>query len=122
MAYRQQRATDDPLLEPGHWDLTAHLCLESLQSAAEAAGWTLLGQRRQGEALLALGLAQRLHGLQQGSGAELPQLLSRREALLRLVDPITLGDFRWVALARGEGAGGQAPAPLPLFLQDPPIG
>ena len=122
MAYRRQRATDDPLLEPGHWDLTAHLCLESLHSAAEAAGWTLLGQRRQGEALLALGLAQRLHGLQQGSGAELPQLLSRREALLRLVDPITLGDFRWVALARGEGAGDQAPAPQPLFLQDPPIG
>ena len=122
MAYRQQRATDDPLLEPGHWDLTAHLCLESLQSAAEAAGWTLLGQRRQGEALLALGLAQRLHGLQQGSGAELPQLLSRREALLRLVDPITLGDFRWVALARGEGVGAlPAPAPLPLFLQDPPV-
>jgi len=26
-----------------------------------------------------------------------------------------------VALARGEGAGDQAPAPLPLFLQDPPI-
>ncbi|MFZ9462986.1 MAG: SAM-dependent methyltransferase, partial [Vulcanococcus sp.] len=54
---------------------------------------------------------------------ELPQLLSRREALLRLVDPITLGDFRWVALARGEGVGAlPAPAPLPLFLQDPPIG
>jgi SAM-dependent MidA family methyltransferase len=116
MAYRQQRATDDPLLEPGHWDLTAHLCLESLRAAADAAGWTLLGERRQGEALLALGLAQRLHALQQGSGAELPQLLSRREALLRLVDPSTLGDFRWVALARERGA-----AEPPLFLQNPPL-
>ena len=129
MAYRRQQASDDPLLEPGHWDLTAHLCLESLEAAAEAAGFTVLGQRRQGEALLALGLAQRLHGLQQGSGAELPDLLSRREALLRLVDPHTLGDFRWVALARGAVAANQAdggptpvPPPLPLFLQDPPLG
>ena len=117
MAYRQQQASDDPLLQPGHWDLTAHLCLESLEAAATAAGFTLLGQRRQGEALLALGLAQRLHGLQQGSGAELPELLSRREALLRLVDPHTLGDFRWVALARDHVA-----VDPPLFLQDPPLG
>jgi hypothetical protein len=30
----------------------------------------------------------------------LPQLLRRRESLLRLVDPGCLGDFRWVALQR----------------------
>ena len=119
MAYRQQRATDDPLLEPGVWDLTAHLCLESLQAAATAAGWSVLGQRRQGEALLALGLAQRLHGLQQQGGADLSELLSRREALLRLVDPSTLGDFRWIALQR-PAANGES-GPLPLFLQDPPL-
>ncbi|MFZ9850368.1 MAG: class I SAM-dependent methyltransferase [Vulcanococcus sp.] len=117
MAYRRQRASDDPLLQPGHWDLTAHLCLESLISAAEASGWMPLGQRRQGEALLALGLAQRLHGLQQGEGnPDLPELLRRREALLRLVDPAALGDFRWIALARGEAA-----AAPPLFLLDPPL-
>ena len=116
MAYRGQRASDDPLLEPGHWDLTAHLCLESLERAAAASGWSLLGQRRQGEALLALGLAQRLHALQQGSPAELADLLSRREALLRYVDPSALGDFRWIALQRSG-----AVAARPLFLQDPPL-
>jgi SAM-dependent MidA family methyltransferase len=130
MAYRQQQACDDPLLEPGHWDLTAHLCLESLQAAAEASGWTPLGQRRQGEALLALGLAQRLHGLQQSTAGELPELLRRREALLRLVDPTALGDFRWIAFCR-SGAADQPerahperaqPEALPLFLQDPPLG
>jgi SAM-dependent MidA family methyltransferase len=135
MAYRQQQACDDPLLEPGHWDLTAHLCLESLQAAAEASGWTPLGQRRQGEALLALGLAQRLHGLQQSAAGELPELLRRREALLRLVDPTALGDFRWIAFCR-SGAADQPerahpepaqperaqPEALPLFLQDPPLG
>ena len=101
MAYRGQAASSDPLQEPGTWDLTAHLCLDSLLAAATSSGWQLLGQARQGEALLALGLAQRLHGLQQGSGADLGALLARREALLRLVDPHALGDFRWVALARG---------------------
>ena len=114
MAYRQQQASSDPLQEPGHWDLTAHLCLETLAQAAHEAGWHHLGQRRQGEALLALGLAQRLHGLQQQSGVGLEVLLARREALLRLVDPQALGDFRWVAFARG--AQGDT-----LFLQDPPL-
>ena len=52
---------------------------------------------RQGEALLALGLAERLHGLQQLASADLPQALQRREALLRLVDPVCLGEFRWLS-------------------------
>jgi SAM-dependent MidA family methyltransferase len=120
MAYRRQQASDDPLQEPGHWDLTAHLCLESLEAAAAAHGWQPLGQRRQGEALLALGLAQRLHALQQQPAGELANLLARREALLRLVDPHTLGDFRWVAFARDDGTA--APINSALFLNDPPLG
>ena len=118
MAYRAQRASDDPLLEPGAWDLTAHLCLESLQSAAERSGWRGLGQCRQGQALLALGLAQRLHGLQQTPEAGLEQLLQRREALLRLVDPAGLGDFRWVAFARGPNEPPAVDRP-PLFSLEP---
>jgi SAM-dependent MidA family methyltransferase len=119
MAYRQQQASNDPLQDPGHWDLTAHLCLESLERAAASAGWEFIGQRRQGEALLALGLAQRLHGLQQQAGVGLDSLLARREALLRLVDPHTLGDFRWAAFHRSL-AGRLACESL--FLQDPPLG
>ncbi|WP_254933189.1 SAM-dependent methyltransferase [Cyanobium sp. WAJ14-Wanaka] len=110
MAYRDQRASGDPLLDPGSWDLTAHICIESLEAAAAASGWQALGQCRQGQALLALGLAERLHGLQQ---LELGELLPRREALLRLVDPIALGDFRWLAFSRNQ-------APLqPLFSREP---
>ncbi|MEX1324744.1 MAG: SAM-dependent methyltransferase, partial [Synechococcaceae cyanobacterium] len=63
MAYRAQQAGADPLARPGDCDLTAHLCIESLQEAAAAAGWQALGHCRQGQALLALGLAERLHGL-----------------------------------------------------------
>ncbi len=114
MAYRAQGASADPLLDPGSADLTAHLCIESLMAAAEASGWQPLGQCRQGEALLALGLAERLHGLQHRPGAALATLLGRREALLRLVDPHALGDFRWLAFSRGQALA------TPLFLQTPP--
>ncbi|MEX1324833.1 MAG: SAM-dependent methyltransferase, partial [Synechococcaceae cyanobacterium] len=63
------------------------------------------------------GLAERLHGLQRLQGSALAEALGRREALLRLVDPHALGDFRWLAFAR---AGRSAPTwPLPRFLREP---
>ena len=97
MAYRQQRASGALLQDPGRWDLTAHLCLETLQHQAEQQGWTFLGESRQGQALLALGLAERLHALQSLPTSQLSAALNRREALLRLVDPVGLGEFRWLA-------------------------
>ena len=51
---------------------------------------------------LSLGLAQRLHDLQKLPPDQLAQALSRREALLRLVDPAGLGEFRWLLFGRGE--------------------
>ena len=113
LAYRGQQATGDPLLEPGAWDLTAHLCVESVDAAAASSGWLPLGQCRQGQALLALGLAERLHGLQQEAPAALATVLARREALLRLVDPLALGDFRWLAYGRG------GTPELPRFSREP---
>jgi SAM-dependent MidA family methyltransferase len=116
IAYRQQQASGDLLREPGHWDLTSHLCLEPLEADARASGWQPLGQRLQGEALLALGLAQRLHGLQQSRPEQLAAALASREALLRLVDPAGLGAFRWIALGRP----GDRPREDSLFLSDQP--
>jgi SAM-dependent MidA family methyltransferase len=101
MAVQAQRAGLSPLHAPGSQDLTAHICLETVEDAAIQAGWTALDQVRQGEALLALGLAERLYGLQLLPPAELPQALQRREALLRLVDPSGLGDFRWILFGKG---------------------
>lgn len=104
ITYRQQRAGADPLTHPGQLDITAHLCIESVIVAAVAGGWSALDQRRQGEALLALGLAQRLHALQALPPTQLSDALQRREALLRLVDPMALGDFRWLLFGRGVGS------------------
>ena len=101
MAYRDGMAGMNPLAHAGEQDLTAHLCIETLTQAAEHHGWQLRDQRRQGEALLALGLANDLHALQQLPASELAEALRRREALLRLVDPAALGDFRWLLFSRG---------------------
>jgi len=100
LAYQQQQASDELLADAGCRDLTAHLCIDTLLAQAQDQGWTVLGQCRQGEALLALGLGERLHNLQRLPATELPQALQRREALLRLVDPAGLGEFRWIALSR----------------------
>jgi len=64
-------------------------------------------------------LAQRLHGLQQEPASQLADLLARREALLRMVDPTALGDFHWLAFQRQEA--GAASGETALFLQDPPL-
>ncbi|MEB3259847.1 MAG: SAM-dependent methyltransferase [Cyanobacteriota bacterium] len=118
LAYRNQRAELNPLLAPGEMDLTAHLCLETTQRAAAAAGWQALGERRQGEALLALGLAERLAATRERVSVDLAQELARREQLLRLVDPLTLGEFRWLVYARASAP--RSPGHLrSRCLQDP---
>ena len=59
-----------------------------------------MGETRQGQALLALGLSKFLYSIQNTSSEDLSVALSRRESLLRLVDPIGLGEFRWLAFKR----------------------
>ncbi|MFN9661140.1 MAG: class I SAM-dependent methyltransferase [Cyanobacteriota bacterium] len=118
LACKGQQATGNPLLAPGEWDLTAHLCLESAQRAAAATGWCCLGERRQGEALLALGLAERLASQRHLSGVQLAERLRCREQLLRLVDPHALGDFRWLVFERAPS--NRVAGPLrSRCLQDP---
>ncbi len=97
MSYKNQYASSDLLKDPGFCDLTSHLCLETLLYYAQKNKWLLLGHTRQGLALLALGLAERLNSLQKLSSEQLDIALSRRESLLRLVDPAGLGEFRWLA-------------------------
>ena len=106
MAVCAQQAGLSPFDQPGEQDLTAHLCIEVVDEAAQRNGWLVGDQAKQGEALLALGLAHRLHGLQQLPGQHLAEALQRREALLRLVDPAGLGAFRWLTYRRGLPEGG----------------
>ena len=97
ISYRNQEANSNILKDPGLCDITAHLCIESTINYAVSNGWKFMGEARQGQALLALGLSGLLYSLQNTSSIDLSVALNRRESLLRLVDPTGLGEFRWLA-------------------------
>ena len=95
ISYKNQQISNNILESPGDSDLTSHICIETLINDAETLGFKNIGTTKQGEALLALGLAERLYEIQKDFKRDLSKALARREALLRLVDPICLGDFKW---------------------------
>ena len=119
LAYHEQIATNEVLRNAGTQDITAHLCVEGVVATAEMNGWKFEGQRRQGEALLALGLADRFSALQSLPADQLEEALRRRETLLRLVDPSCLGDLRWMVFHRQNCHQEDSPAPCSRFLRDP---
>ena len=49
---------------------------------------------------MSLGLAERLHEIQNELINDISKALLRRESLLRLVDPICLGDFKWFIFSK----------------------
>ncbi len=95
ISYKNQKILNNILDSPGNCDLTSHICTETLINDAETLGFEAVGTTKQGEALLLLGLAQRLYEIQKELKEDLSNALARREALLRLVDPLCLGDFKW---------------------------
>jgi len=102
ISYRNQEASPNVLQDAGLCDLTTHLCIESTINYALTNGWRFMGETRQGQALLALGLSNILHSLQNTSSRDLSAALNRRESLLRLVDPMGLGEFRWLAFQKNN--------------------
>ena len=102
ISYRNQEANPNILKDAGFCDLTAHLCIETTVNYALSNGWKFMGETRQGQALLALGLSKFLYSLQNGTSNDITSLLARRESLLRLVDPMGLGEFRWLAFLKGD--------------------
>ena len=100
ISYRNQEANSHILKDAGFSDLTAHLCIESTINYALTNGWKFMGETRQGQALLALGLSKNLYALQSKNSNNLSAALNQRESLLRLVDPMGLGEFRWLAFQK----------------------
>ena len=97
ISYKDQEAISNFMLNPSNSDLTSHLCLEMVELDAKSIGLKLIGNTRQGQALLALGLADKFYDLQSQYINDLAKALKSRESLLRLVDPLGLGEFRWMA-------------------------
>ncbi len=102
ISYKNQKIIKNVFESPGYCDLTSHICIETLIYNSETLGFETIGVIKQGEALLALGLAERLFEIQNDIKCDISKALSRREALLRLVDPICLGDFKWFVLSKSK--------------------
>lgn len=95
ITYKDQKASSDLLRKPADCDMTSHLCSDILINQAKLNGFECLGSVKQGEALLALGLSKELFQIQDNFKDDLSGALLKREALLRLVDPLCLGDLKW---------------------------
>ena len=100
ISYRNQQIVENFFYSPGNCDITSHICIETLIYDSENLGFETVGIVKQGEALLSLGLAKRLFEIQNELKNDISKALSRREALLRLVDPICLGDFKWFVFSK----------------------
>ncbi len=100
ISYKNQKIVENVFESPGDCDLTSHICIESLIHDSETLGFETIGIVKQGEALLSLGLAERLFEIQNELKDDISKAFSRREALLRLVDPICLGDFKWFVFGK----------------------
>jgi SAM-dependent MidA family methyltransferase len=100
-AYRAHQRVDDPLVEPGCQDLTAHVDFTAVARAAEAAGLRLAGFTDQHHALTAVAEtvfpAMPEQALSDDAAREM-------RALRQLLHPESMGtSFKFLALAKSVG-------------------
>ena len=109
LAYRGHRVSDDVLDAVGRQDLTAHVDLTALESAAARSGLRAVGSTTQARFLVALGLGGMLAELGRQPGMDAATYAEARASVARLLDPRHLGSFR--VLAWGRGVAGDEPLP-----------
>lgn len=115
--YFQHRRHDNPYVNLGAQDLTAHVDFTSLQNYGESLGLVTLGLTQQGLFLMALGLGDRLNALSQNP-TDVMTLFRRRDALHQLIDPTRLGGF-YVLLQGKNLSDRQLQIPLKGLTQPP---
>jgi len=104
-AYVRQQVHDDPYRFIGRQDLTAHVDLTAVETAARAAGLTTVGRTTQAELLMGLGIEDRLRAIQADPSTTMEAYLLVRAALMRLLDPAAMGKFAVLAFGRDWPAG-----------------
>lgn len=100
MAYVGHRAHDDPLINVGRQDLTAHVDISAVERGAAAAGLQTLGVTSQAAFLMALGIEELLRAVQADPATTVEDYLALRSSLVRLLDPAATGAFRVMAFGR----------------------
>lgn len=91
---------NDPYINVGNQDITAHVDFTALQNQGELLGLQTVGFTQQGLFLMALGLGDRIAAISSSSG-EIQSLLQRRQHLHQLIDPMGLGKFGVLIQSQG---------------------
>ncbi len=101
--YYQHSYHDDPFINVGQQDITAHVNFTALEQWGEAVGLQSLGFTQQGLFLMALGLGDRLQALASDATdiRAVGQMIQRREQLHGLMNPMGLGNFGVLLQAKG---------------------
>ena len=98
--YYQHRHHDNPYINIGQQDITAHVDFTALSSWGERCGFKNMGWTQQGLFLMALGIGERIAAL-SSQQQPISQLLQRREGLHQLINPGGLGNFGVLVQSRG---------------------
>ncbi len=98
--YYQHRFHDNPYINIGRQDITAHVDFTALERWGDKYNLKNIGFIQQGLFLMALGLGDRIAALSYQK-QPLSELLQRRDALHQLIDPTGLGGFGVLIQSKG---------------------
>lgn len=101
--YYRHRHHNNPYINVGYQDLTAHVNFTALEKQGELCDLEGVGFTQQGLFLMALGLGDRIASLstKDAEVLDLGTFLRRREALHQLIDPTGLGGFGVLVQSKG---------------------
>lgn len=108
--YYQHRHHNNPYVNLGLQDITAHVNFTALEQYGKCCGLQHIGLTKQGLFLMALGAGDRLTAL-ANSELSIQQVIHRRDALHQLIDPAGLGGFQVLVQSKGLGEN-EAAQPL----------
>ncbi len=91
--YYQHRHHDNPYINIGRQDITAHVDFTALERWGDRCGLQKIGFTQQGLFLMALGIGDRIATVSNITGQSIQEILRRREALHQLINPQGLGGF-----------------------------
>jgi SAM-dependent MidA family methyltransferase len=100
LGYRGHEVSEDPYAAVGEQDLTSHVDLSAVESAATRAALRVVGRTTQAEFLTALGLGELLDRLGRTAGTDPAGYIAARAATLRFLDPRAMGAFAVLAFGR----------------------
>lgn len=100
LAYRGHAVSDDAYAAVGEQDLTTHVDLSAVESAARDAGLQVVGRTTQAEFLTALGMGELLERLGRTVGTDPAEYIAARAGVLRFLDPRAMGAFAVLAFGR----------------------